>query len=169
MLTILREYVRSERENVSAVSKTLDLKCKDHLGAAVRLFREGRYVPVLSPWRASPSLAKVHVAIKSIVIEAQNAAQLVSDIIDDDGQQKPAAAGGAQVVPSDQELGAMPFERMPSQGGFQEGRALSKSVSMSLMQHGNSMAIRELFQTSKGELFTAYRIVKPVGKRLAPL
>lgn len=143
----------SGREEVTSVAKTLDMECKEHMDSAARLLREGRYVPILLPWQTSPSLAKVQVAIKSVLIEAQDATQLVLDVCDDDSQTMLAATNAPLVGSGEQELAALPVAGLSTQAASAQGKGvLLKSWSVSLMQQGNCRAIRELFQTSKGEV-----------------
>ncbi|KAL8449802.1 hypothetical protein Emed_002765 [Eimeria media] len=146
-------FVNSERERVSGVIGMLESECKDHLSAAGRFLREGQYIPLLRPWHTSLRLSKIQVAIKSVVLETHDAAQLVADICDDDS--------AAQTRHSKALSG--PFSRseslqMPAEDPLGADCALAKRMSMPLMKRNNCGAIREVLETPEGrELREALR------------
>ncbi|KAL8455764.1 hypothetical protein Emag_000338 [Eimeria magna] len=145
--------VNSERERVSEVINMLESECKDHLSSAGKFLREGQYIPLLRPWHTSLRLSKIQVAIKSVVLETHDAAQLVADICDDDSA---AQAGSSKALNG-------PFSRpeslqMPPEDPLGAECALAKRMSMPLMQRNNCTAIREVLETPEGgELREALR------------
>lgn len=148
--------VQSEQEKVYAVRKMLDSDCKEHLGLAASFSKEGRYVPLLLPWRTSPSLTKAHVAVTSIIVEAQDVAQLVLDLCDDHNCTALHPSSGPE---GEQELVALPFSNSKD-ASIRREHDVSKSMNNFLISRGNCLAVRELFQTSKGkELREALRIM----------
>ncbi|CDI76179.1 hypothetical protein, conserved [Eimeria praecox] len=140
--------LQSEHKEVATATKTLEEDVKEKLGAASILMREGSYVPLLFPWKIPQALAKVKVAATSMLLEAQETAQLVKGMLEDyEGTAAPAAA----TVPETQELELLPMADSDTQGaGNKDKQPAARSWSVSLMRHGNCMALRELFQATKG-------------------
>ncbi|KAL8437237.1 hypothetical protein Efla_006730 [Eimeria flavescens] len=141
--------VQREQAKVSAVSKMLDSTCKEHLQAAARYIREGQNLPLLLPWRTSSRLAKVHVAMMSMMLETLDAAQLMLDILNDDEED---SAGQRQSNLSPQEvLSFHDLESFSPDDAAKGDHALARRLSMPLMQRDNCAAVRQVFQTAKGE------------------
>lgn len=135
----------SAREELTSSISLLDSECKEHLSTASRLLKEGLYVPLLWPWRTPRILPKIQVASTSVFLEAQAAAQLLLSVCDEPTGQTPK--GG------EQELVTVPFVSSSPQNNssdIEQQPALAKRWSVSLMDQGNFVAIRQLFQTSKG-------------------
>lgn len=136
---------KTAREELTSSISLLDSECKEHLSTASRLLKEGLYVPLLWPWRTPRILPKIQVASTSVFLEAQAAAQLLLSVCDEPTGQTPE--GG------EQELATVPFVSSSPQNSssdIQQQPALTKRWSVSLMEQGNFVAIRQLFQTSKG-------------------
>ncbi|KAL8433128.1 hypothetical protein ACSSS7_004105 [Eimeria intestinalis] len=128
---------------------------EDKLSAASSPFRrEAQYIPLLRPWHTSLRLSTIQVAVKSMVLESRDAAQLVADICDDD-----SAAQGAGVSKTlSGPFGHPESLQMPPEDPLGAERALAKRLSMPLMQRNNCIAIREVLETSEGgELKEALR------------
>lgn len=82
-----------------------------------------------------------------MLLEAQETAQLVEGMLED---WKETTAAPETAVAGKEELELLPMADSDTQGAANKGLA-ARSWSVSLMRHGNCLALRELFQTTKGE------------------
>ncbi|XP_026193722.1 uncharacterized protein LOC34623461 [Cyclospora cayetanensis] len=139
-------FMYSEHEKVGAVAKCLESEVNEMLSSASRLLKEGRHVPLLKMWQMDPSIARVHVAVQSIVLESQAAAQLVSDMLDDLMETTQTRA----VEPK--ELESMQLASLPSKVESPDGTfSYTRSWSLPLMQRGNCLAVQQLFGATQGK------------------
>ncbi|CDJ51088.1 hypothetical protein, conserved [Eimeria brunetti] len=139
--------VEGEHKQIAAATKALQ-EVAEKLTTASILLREGCYVPLLSPWRTPQAVTKVKVAATSILLEAQGTAQLVKGILEDKEDTTATAATAGEET---QELELLPMADSHTQNGEKKNRQpAARSWSVSLMRHGNALALRELFQAAKG-------------------
>lgn len=146
-------YVYSEKRKIATAARALEKDIQGKLVSGSMLLKEGSYVP-LSPWKIPPSLTKVKVASTSILLEAQETAQLVQGLLQD---WEESAVAATKIVAETQALELLPMADSDTQGdGMEDKRLAARSWSVSLMRRGNCLALRELFQTEKGELAVAH-------------
>lgn len=136
----------SASEELTSSMSLLDSECKERLGTASRLLKEGLYVPLLWPWRTPRVLSKIQVASTSVFLEAQAAAQLLLNVCDE--------PSGHTLEGGEHELVKVPFVSSSPQDNSTDAKqqaTLTRSWSASLMERGNFVALRQLFHTTRGK------------------